>query len=226
MGRKICSEKTCIPIDAIRRLIRYYRDIKVLHDKGIEVISSFDLSEILGGSPEQIRKDLSYLGEFGKRGVGYNIKSLITNLENRLRLNVPAGAIVVGVGRLGMALMGYAGFKNLNISIVAGFDVDKEKVGKSFSGIRVYHLRSIKKVCKRLDPEVAIISVPGEVAQEVSERVISAGIKGILNFAPVRLSVPSEVWISHVDLSIELGALLFCSRVSGVDEDRKSSTSS
>lgn len=213
MPRKICSEKACFPIDAIKRLVGYYRDLKHLKEKGINVISSFSLSEILGVSPEQIRKDLSYLGEFGKRGVGYDVEHLIKNLEDRLTIVRPSNAVICGVGRLGMALMGYAGFRDLNIRISAGFDVDEAKIGMEVAGIKVYHLRHLVKVCKRIHPEVAIISVPASYAQDVCDRIISVGVRGILNFAPVSLSVPNNIFISNVDLSVELGALLFCTRM-------------
>ncbi len=218
MPKRVCSEKACLPLEAIRRLIGYYRDIKRLKERGIKVISSYDLSDLLGVSPEQIRKDFSYLGEFGKRGVGYDVEGLIENLAEKLGLSEPAGAVLIGVGRLGMALMGYPGFRNLNISIVAGFDVDDSKVGLTISGVKVYHLRHLLKVCKRLSPQVAIVTVPGTVAQEVCDKVVEAGIRAVLNFAPVRLTVPKCVWVSNVDLSVELGCLLFCSRVGRVEE--------
>ena len=213
MGRRICSEKACFPIDAIKRLVGYYRDLQKLKEKGISVVSSFSLSEILGVSPEQIRKDLSYLGEFGKRGVGYDVEHLIHNLEERLTIIKPANAVICGVGRLGMALMGYTGFRDLNIFISAAFDVDEAKIGLEVSGVKVYHLKHLAKVCKKIRPEVAIISVPARFAQDVCDRLISVGIKGILNFAPVRLNAPKCAFISNVDLSVELGGLLFCTRM-------------
>ena len=212
MPKKVCSEKACLPAEAVRRLVRYYRDIKSLRNKGKKIVSSFFLSEMLGVSPDQIRKDFSYLGEFGKPGVGYDLEDLIRNLEEKLGLSNPAGAILIGVGRLGTALVGYSGFQDINISIVAGFDVDESKVGGMIFGISIYHIKDMKKVCKRLKPDVAIITVPADVAQTVCDEVVKAGVVSILNFAPVKLTAPDCVWVSNVDLSVELGCLLFCSR--------------
>lgn len=206
------NNKNGFSLETIKRLSLYLRNLKGLREKGIDVISSSSLTKFLNVTPVQFRKDLSFFGGFGKRGVGYNVEKLAQEIENILGVNKEQGIIIVGVGKLGMALLGFEGFSKFNVKIASAFDVDKDKVGKVKKGVRINHIEKIKDIVKENDIKIAIISTPPEVAQEVANQLVSSGIKGILNFAPIVLKVPQAVSVSNVDMACELESLIFLTK--------------
>lgn len=206
------NNKNGFSLETIKRLSLYLRNLKGLREKGIDVISSSSLTKFLNVTPVQFRKDLSFFGGFGKRGVGYNVEKLAQEIENILGVNKEQGIIIVGVGKLGMALLGFEGFSKFNVKIASAFDVDKDKIGKVKKGVRINHIEKIKDIIKENDIKIAIISTPPEVAQEVANQLVSSGIKGILNFAPIVLKVPQTVSVSNVDMACELESLIFLTK--------------
>ncbi|RKY43005.1 MAG: redox-sensing transcriptional repressor Rex [Candidatus Omnitrophota bacterium] len=206
---RICTKKSCFSFDTIKRLSLYLRNLKRLKEKGIEIISSDRIIPLLNVSSAQFRKDLSYFGEFGKRGVGYEVGRLIKELEEILGTNKEWKIALVGVGRLGQALLGFEGFSKFNIKIVCAFDIDKKKVGKVIEGVKVEDMKKLKTIIKRKRVKIALLCTPPHSAQEVSEKLVAAGIRGILNFSPLILKVPSSVFVSNVDMACELESLIF-----------------
>ncbi|MCF7916790.1 MAG: redox-sensing transcriptional repressor Rex [Candidatus Omnitrophica bacterium] len=195
--------------ETIKRLSLYLRNLRKLKENGVEIISSDKVTKLLKVSSFQFRKDLSYFGEFGKRGVGYKVDTLIREIEKILGVNQAWKIIMVGVGRLGSALLGFEGFSRFNINIAYAFDKDKEKIGKNRKGVKIYNVDNLEKIVKEDKIKLAIISTPPEIAQEIVDRLVEVGIKGILNFAPVVLSVPENVSVSNVDMACELESLIF-----------------
>jgi len=210
MGRK--NNKNSFSLETIRRLSVYLRNLKILKEQNIDIISSNNLTKFLNITPAQFRKDLSFFGGFGKRGVGYNVEKLTEEIENILGVNKEWAIAIVGVGKLGSALLGFEGFSKFNIKITFAFDIDKDKVGKVRKGVKINHIKEIKDIIKENDIKIAIISTPPEVAQEVANQLVSSGIKGILNFAPIVLKVPQTVSVSNVDMACELESLIFLTK--------------
>ncbi|MCM8804281.1 MAG: redox-sensing transcriptional repressor Rex [Candidatus Omnitrophica bacterium] len=198
-----------IPEDTIRRLSVYLRNLINLKKIGKKIASSKEITISLNIQPSQFRKDLSYFGSFGKRGVGYDIDKLIEHLEKIIGINKKIKVILVGVGRLGSALLRYKGFSLLNMEIVCAFDNDPKKIGKVIDGIEIKDIKEMKKVLQKEKIKVGIISVPSSSAQEVAQYMVNSGIKGILNFAPITLNLPKNIFIKHVDIPSELGVLIF-----------------
>ena len=196
--------------DTISRLALYLRTLQELSKtQNSPTISSWDLSRELNISSDQLRRDLWYFGQFGRRGVGYSIESLKSKLSRILGLHKSWNVCICGVGNLGSALLAYKGFKEQNLNIAAGFDVDLKKVRKKKSGVKIYPLGEIKKVVRLLGIEIAIIATPVSSAQSVMQKLISCGIKAILNFAPIKLAAPPYVKLRNVDLSTELFNLTY-----------------
>ncbi|MCD6449042.1 MAG: redox-sensing transcriptional repressor Rex [Thermotogaceae bacterium] len=196
-----------IPKPAIRRLAVYYRCLQRLKEEGKEKTSSKELAQRLGIKACQIRKDLSYFGEFGKRGVGYNIDNLLEKLKAILGLESVWKAIVIGAGNLGKAIAGYKGIKEQGFDVVALFDVDGRKVGKKVNEAEIHHMDDLEEFVKENNVKIAVICVPKESAQQVAEAAEKAGVEGILNFAPtvINVSVPVE----NVDIAVSLKSLTF-----------------
>lgn len=193
------------PKETINRLSLYLRILQELSKSNLSsTISSYALAKELGISSDQVRRDLWYFGQFGRRGIGYSLESLKNKISQILGLNRSWNACICGAGNLGLALLAYNGFKEQNINIVASFDVDLKKVGKKKNGVRIYHLNTIKKVVKRRNIKIAIIATPAAVSQEAADKLVSSGIRAILNFAPTKITVPSSVKLRNVDLSTEL----------------------
>ena len=210
MERK--NNKNSFSLETIRRLSLYLRNLKRLKEQDIYIISSDKLTKFLNVTPAQFRKDLSFFGGFGKRGVGYNVERLTEEIENILGVNKEWAIAIVGVGKLGMALLGFEGFSKFNIKVTFAFDIDKDKIGKARKGIKINHIRQIKDIIKENNIKVAIISTPPEAAQGVADQLASSGIKGILNFAPIVLKVPQTVSVSNVDMACELESLIFLTK--------------
>ncbi|MCD6093669.1 MAG: redox-sensing transcriptional repressor Rex [Candidatus Omnitrophica bacterium] len=206
---KICIRKICFSVETVKRLSLYLRDLRKLAKKKIQFISSNKITQLLNISPAQFRKDLSYFGEFGKRGVGYEVEKLIKKLEEILGINKEWRIAVVGVGRLGSALLRFEGFSKFNIKIKTAFDIDKKKIGKVINGIKIEDVGNLERVIKKEKIKLSLICTPPQVAQDITNRLVSAGIRGILNFAPVALKVANNVFISNVDMACELEQLIF-----------------
>lgn len=193
------------------RLSVYLRCLNLLAAAGIETISSQALADQFNLNSAQIRKDLAYFGEFGVRGVGYSVDDLRQHITKILGLDRPHRVGIVGAGNLGTALANYNGFTTSNFSVVAIFDNDKEKIGRSVGndGLIVQDVRKIGRVVRDADIDVAVIAVPARVAQRALNQVMSAGIKAVLNFAPVRLHARLGVKVKTVDLTISLESLSY-----------------
>ena len=199
-----------IPKPTVRRLAIYYRCLTKLKDNSLEKTSSKEMADLLGIKASQVRKDLSYFGEFGKRGVGYNVDKLAFKLKEILGLKKNWNVAIVGSGNLGSAIANYAGLEKNGFKIISAFDVDEKKVGKMIvPGVTIQRLNEIEKNIKENHIEIAILTVPVNAAQEVTDRLINCGIKGILNFTPTSISTPEDVSVEDVDFVISMKSLTF-----------------
>jgi redox-sensing transcriptional repressor len=198
-----------VPEGTISRLFVYLRELSKLVDLNIRTISSAELGERANLSDAQVRKDLGYFGQFGVSGSGYDTAELKKALEKILGKTRTWNVAVVGAGHLGSALLAYSGFGKLGLEIVAAFDTDEKKVGRTLSGITVQLLDDLPKTVGDKKIAIGIIAVPAQNAQEVADRMIDAGIKCLLNFAPISLNTPEKVKVRNVDLSRELETLSY-----------------
>lgn len=203
------NNKNGFSLETIKRLSLYLRNLKRLKEEGVDIISSSSLTKFLNVTPVQFRKDLSFFGGFGKRGVGYNVEKLTEEIENILGVNKEWAIAIVGVGKLGSALLGFEGFSKFNLKIKYAFDSDKNKIGKTRSGVKIDSIENMKRTIKSNNIRIALISTPLDVAQEVTYKLVDSGIKSILNFAPMVLNVPKDVLVSNVDMASELESLIF-----------------
>jgi redox-sensing transcriptional repressor len=192
---------------SVGRFSLYLRCVQRLHEEGARTISSGQLGGALGVTDTQVRKDLAYLGNLGHRGVGYPTQELITALRAALGVDRPWAVVLVGVGNLARALLRYRGFTQQGFHIVAAFDVDPGKVGQSLDGIPIHPLEDLTPVIAATRAELALLTVPAEVAQAVADQLVAAGIHGILNFAPGVLRLPAAVHLVSVDLAVQLEQL-------------------
>jgi len=193
----------------IHRLSVYTRCLLQLEEDGVKTISSQEMADRFNLNSAQVRKDLAYFGEFGVRGIGYYVAGLKAELQRILGLDRQWPVVLVGFGNLGSALFHYKGFGRQGFRIVAIVDDDPAKVAREVDSVSVVHSRDMAREVKSRGIQIAIVAVPGEAAQEVSDKLVTAGIRAILNFAPARLKVPREVRLKNVDLSIELETLSF-----------------
>lgn len=198
-----------VPKVVVSRLSLYLREIQRLQASGQQTISSGQLGALLGFSDAQVRKDLGFFGQFGYPGVGYRCDELIHAMRDILGTNHPWPVAMVGVGNLGQALLGYRGFGRQNFTIEAAFDTDRAKVGTVVQGITIRDIADMPRVVREMGIRLGMVVVPAERAQEVADRLVAAGIEGIVNFAPVTLSLPPHVEAVAVDLAIELEQLSF-----------------
>ena len=196
-----------IPEASVARLPIYLRALVDMAETGAHNVSSEALAEAAGVNSAKIRKDLSHLGSYGTRGVGYDVDYLIHQISRELGLTQDWACVIVGVGNLGQALAGYDGFSERGFRIAALLDADPDKVGQVVAGLEVGHVGDVERYVKEDDISIAILAVPGSVAQEMTERLCAAGITSILNFTPRVLSVPDGVSLRKVDLSMELQIL-------------------
>lgn len=197
------------PRPVVSRISLYLRQLESARKQGHSRISSSQLGSALGITDAQVRKDLAFFGQFGSPGVGYRIEELILALRHILGIDRVWPTAMLGLGNLGRALIRYRGFRNRGFQIVALFDNDPRKLGQSHHGLMVRPLETLAESCRELKLSLAILCVPAEVAQSVAEQVVACGIKGILNFAPVPLSVPPAVSVMTVDLSVQLEHLAY-----------------
>ena len=193
----------------IDRLPLYFRTLRLAQDEGIDIISSDELGQRLGITPEQIRKDLASFGQFGKKGVGYYVNELKRNVGEILGLNNYWNMAVVGIGHLGAALANYQNFVNLGFNLVALFDHDPNVIGSVVNHVKVEDSKNLAKIVKERNIQIGIITVPAAFAQGVADKLVAAGVKGIWNFAPIKMQVPDDVKIVNEDLSIGLSRLSY-----------------
>ncbi len=210
-GKKTTEENAepQVPQAVVSRLSLYLRELQHLVRDGHETTSSTQLGRLLGFTDAQVRKDLAYFGQFGYPGIGYRCAELITAIKKILGTNQSWNLAIVGMGNLGRALIGYRGFHQQGFEIVAGFDTDPEKIGTHIEGVEVFHLDNASQIIQDKKIRMAIIAVPAVVAQRVADSLVTAGIEGILNFAPVTLALPKHIHTVGVDLAIELEQLSF-----------------
>jgi len=177
-----------------------------LREEGRKSISSRNLAEFLGFNPWQIRKDFSYFGGFGTRGIGYDVEKLIKQVKKILRIDIVHRAALVGVGNLGSAVLAHPGFKTYGFDIVAAFDAAPEKIGTKVTNIEIEGVSNLWTL-KRRKIDLAIITVPQQAAQKIADALVKAGIKGILNFSPCRITVPKRVKVITIDIAMDLARL-------------------
>lgn len=194
----------------VERLIQYYRLLLQMKEEERKVISSLQIGEILGIKASQVRKDLSYFGEIGKRGVGYHVNRLCLHIENILASPKVWKVALAGVGNLGTALMGHAAFQSYKFEVDALFDVDEEKVGREIMGVYCWHIDEMAKVLEERGIDVLILAVPASAAQScVDKAVMSPTLKGVLAFTLATVVVPEGILFYMVDIFVELEKLLF-----------------
>jgi redox-sensing transcriptional repressor len=193
----------------IRRLSLYTRCLVQLEEDGVKTISSQTLAERFNLNSAQVRKDLAYFGEFGVRGIGYYVSGLKAELQKILNLDREWQVALVGYGNLGSALFKYKGFAKQGFRISAIFDDDPDKIGRTIEGVPVVSTTDLAREVKMRGIQIAIVAVPAEAAQVVTDKLVAAGVKGILNFAPSRIKAVRDVRLKNVDLAIELETLSF-----------------
>jgi redox-sensing transcriptional repressor len=204
-----------IPEMTVRRLSVYTRCLQQLEEDGVKTVSSQELAERFNLNSAQVRKDLAYFGEFGVRGIGYYVAGLKAELQRILGLDRAWPIALVGFGNLGSALFHYKGFTRQGFTIAAVFDDDPAKHGRTVGGVPILPARDLTREVRARAIQVAIVAVPPESAQAVTDQLVAAGIKSVLNFAPTRIRVPRDVRLKDVDLSIELETLSFYLATSG-----------
>jgi redox-sensing transcriptional repressor len=198
-----------IPEATISRLSHYSRFLERLDKRGIITVSSGEIAKGVGVSPAQVRKDLAYFGEFGTRGVGYNVKDLIHYIMKILGLTQTWPVILVGAGNLGTALCTYRGFTDRGFNIVGVFDNDLTKIGKRIVELEVYPLERMAEVVAQHDVKIGIIAVPISAVPDIAKAMVDARIQALLTFGPVVLDVPENVIVRNVDLTVKLEILTF-----------------
>jgi redox-sensing transcriptional repressor len=196
-----------VPEPSLRRLPIYNQYLKNILAEEKNVVSCTQIAEALGLTPIQVRKDLEVTGVAGKPKVGYQTDVLIKAIENFLGWDNAADAFLIGAGNLGLALLGYQGFKDYGLNIVAAFDVDKRKIGREFHGKKIFDLAKLEDLTRRMKVKIGILTVPSAQAQAVADTMIAAGIKGIWNFSPYRISVREGVIVQHENLASSLAVL-------------------
>jgi redox-sensing transcriptional repressor len=203
------SAESQVPKAVVSRLSLYLRELEHLVRDGHETTSSHRLGSVLGFTDAQVRKDLAYFGHFGYPGIGYRCDELIAAIKRILGTDQEWQAVLVGVGNLGRALLGYRGFQQRGFRVVAVFDTDPSKVGSQIEGLQVQHLDRLPEIARANRIRLGMIAVPAAAAQVVADRLVAVGVEGILNFAPVTIVLPPTVQQVGVDLAIELEQLAF-----------------
>ncbi|OOE08289.1 redox-sensing transcriptional repressor Rex [Fictibacillus arsenicus] len=198
-----------IPHATAKRLPLYYRFLKNLSSSGKQRVSSAELSEAVKVDSATIRRDFSYFGALGKKGYGYNVNYLLSFFSKTLNQDETTTVGLIGVGNLGTAFLHYNFTKNNNTKIEVAFDVDESKIGTEIAGVPIYHTNDIESELQKRGIDVAILTVPVGAAQPIADQLERAGVKGILNFTPARLTVSSEIRVHHIDLAVELQSLVY-----------------
>ncbi|HEX3822980.1 MAG TPA: redox-sensing transcriptional repressor Rex [Mycobacteriales bacterium] len=203
------GRRTAISEATVARLPLYLRVLTSLAESGVSTVSSDVLAEAAGVGPAKLRKDLSHLGSYGTRGVGYDVDFLVYQISRALGLTQHYSVVIIGVGNLGQALAGYGGFGTRGFKVAGLVDSDRSRVGSVIAGVEVRHVDELEQIVAEHDVSIGVIATPASAAQDVCERLVGAGVTSVLNFAPVVLSVPAGVDVRKVDLSIELQILAF-----------------
>ena len=193
----------------VRRLSIYLRFLEDFEERGLATVSSAELARRGGTTSAQVRKDLSFFGSFGKRGLGYSVPELSSALREILGLGRQWKVVIFGAGKIGAALAQYRGFRQRGFLIVAAYDTNPEKIGRMLEGIEIRDMSRFEADVVVERPEIAVLAIPTEAAQSVLDRVNRAGIKAVLNFAPVQLHAPTEVTVKTVNMAMELEGLTF-----------------
>jgi len=208
-GDVVEARAKSIPEAAVARLAVYLRILSGLAEQGATTVSSEELSQAAGVNSAKLRKDLSYLGSYGTRGVGYEVSVLVSQIERILGLTRKHKVAVVGIGNLGHALANYSGFPGRGFPVEALFDLDADLIGVPVGGLPVSHMDDIPRVCAERGISIGVIATPPTAAQSVCDRLVAGGVQCILNFAPVVLQVPAHIEVRKVDLAVELQILSF-----------------
>ena len=193
----------------IRRLSKYYRSLEQLIDNGIDTVSSDQLAEMDGITSAQVRKDLSFFGTFGKRGLGYNTKALKEQIGDILGLNKQWRVAIIGAGNIGRALVSYAEFSKQGFNVCLIMDTDTSKVGEKINDLTVKDAAKMKKYVKEENIDIGIIAVPSWAAQNTADELMEADVKAILNFAPISIKAPEGVYVKNENTAIEIEALSY-----------------
>ena len=193
----------------VRRLSIYLRFLEEFEERGLATVSSDELARRGGTTSAQVRKDLSLFGSFGKRGLGYSVPELTISLREILGLEKEWKVIIVGAGKIGAALAQYRGFRQRGFTILAAYDSNPEKVGRLLEGIEVRHVSELESDIARERPEIAVIAVPSDGAQQILDRLVRSGLTAVLSFAPAQLHAPAEVTVKSVNMAMELEGLTF-----------------
>jgi redox-sensing transcriptional repressor len=203
------EQRRQIPVPSVERLCRYHRVVSRARRFGPKRLSSQELAQLAAVTPEQVRKDLSYFGAFGRRGVGYDVERLSVELKRILGLKKPRKFSIIGAGNLGSALAGYAGFELRGFRLSALYDNNAARIGHMVQGLRVRNVASLAEDNRRDPVDIAVLAVPEAAAQAAADEAAAAGIRAILNFAPVSLRVPKGFVVRDVDMTGELEYLSF-----------------
>ena len=198
-----------VPEVVVLRLPLYLRALTQLRDDGIDVVSSQQLGQLLQMTPAQIRKDLSYFGRFGKQGRGYNVDFLLDELQDILGLNRKWAACLIGVGRLGHAIINYPGFSPEGFEIVAAFDGDYSQVGSSIGGLKVQPMEELSRTVAEEQISIGIVAVPAPQAQKVINQLVENNVQGILNYAPFAPQVPMNIIVRNIDPVLSLQSMAY-----------------
>ena len=198
-----------VPDATVARLATYLRVLGSLGDRAITTVSSEELAAAAGVNSAKLRKDLSFLGSYGIRGVGYHVATLTEEIARTLGITVHRSVALIGIGNLGQALAGYAGFASRGFRIAALIDADPARIGTTIRGLVVRDIADLEQIVAEEQITIAVLATPGSVAQDLCDRLVSAGVTSVLNFAPVVLTVPPHVDVRKVDLAAELQILSF-----------------
>jgi redox-sensing transcriptional repressor len=193
----------------VRRLSAYLRFLEDFEGRGLTTISSEELAKRGGTTSAQVRKDLSFFGSFGKRGLGYSVPELSRQLREILGLGREWRVIIIGAGKIGAALAQYRGFRQRGFVILGAYDSNPEKIGRTVEGMAVNDIAQMERDFTRGTPDIVVLTVPAEAAQPVLDRVVKAGVKAVLNFAPTQLQAPPDVTVKTVNMAMELESLSF-----------------
>lgn len=208
-GYDSLEDQQKISDSTVARLSKYYRTLLYLQQSGIETVSSEGLAQHNGITAAQVRKDLSCFGAFGRRGLGYNVSDLKANIARIMGLTRPYKVALVGVGNIGRALIDFDQFRMQGFQITVAYDKDPGKIGKSFHGITVRSLDDLERDLRDEHVDIAVVAVPASAAQSLVDRIVTSGVKAILNFAPINIQVPKGVFIRHENMAIEIESLSF-----------------
>lgn len=198
-----------ISVAVIKRLPKYYRYLELIGDKGIIRVSSQELSKITGLTASQIRQDLNHFGAFGQQGYGYNVEELKIELEKIMGVDKPYNVVIIGFGNIGSALLNYSGFKKKGFKVIGIFDNSPEIIGNKANDVVIKDVSELEEVVTREKVDIAILAIPAIPAQEITDKLVACGIKGIWNFAPIDLKLPRNVVLENVHLDGSLLTLTY-----------------